>query len=357
MRIIQLIDSLEAGGAERMAVNFANGLASKADFSGLVCTRKEGLLKNQMRLEVEYLFLAKKSTFDLSALFRLKSYCVSHHVSHVQAHATSFFTAFLLRLLLPKLKIIWHDHYGLSEFLSQRRPQLLWLCSNLFDGIIAVNEPLKHWSLEHLACKKVIYLPNFVTKSGSTERQTSLAGTAEKRILCLANLRAQKNHQLLLSVAELLQKSHPDWTFHLVGQDFNDAYAAQLKQRILDVKLDQHVFLYGSRADTAAILEQATIGILTSDSEGLPLAILEYGLYGLPVVVTQVGEIPAVVTHQHEGFVVPAGSVEMVYKSLVELIENQNLRLKFGRALQAKIQLEYTEESVLNSFLNWSKLL
>lgn len=47
MRIIQLIDSLEAGGAERMAVNFANGLASKADFSGLVCTRKEGLLKNQ----------------------------------------------------------------------------------------------------------------------------------------------------------------------------------------------------------------------------------------------------------------------------------------------------------------------
>jgi glycosyltransferase involved in cell wall biosynthesis len=160
-----------------------------------------------------------------------------------------------------------------------------------------------------------------------------------------------------LTVAEMLQQSHPDWTFHLVGQDFNDAYAAQLKQRILDVKLDQHVFLYGSRADTAAIIEQATIGLLTSDSEGLPLAILEYGLYGLPVVVTQVGEIPAVVTHQSEGFVVPAGSVEMVYKSLVELIENPNLRLKFGQALQAKINQEYTQESVVNAFLNWSKLL
>jgi glycosyltransferase involved in cell wall biosynthesis len=357
MRIIQLIDSLEAGGAERMAVNFANGLASKVDFSGLVCTRKEGLLKDQLQSEVEYLFLAKKSAFDLSALFRLKSYCVSHQVTHVQAHATSFFTSFLLRLMLPKLKIIWHDHYGLSEFLSQRRPQLLWLCSYFFDGIIAVNEPLKNWSLKHLACKKVIYLPNFVSTASSTERQTSLAGLAEKRILCLANLRAQKNHQLLLTVAEMLQQSHPDWTFHLVGQDFNDAYAAQLKQRILDVKLDQHVFLYGSRADTAAIIEQATIGLLTSDSEGLPLAILEYGLYGLPVVVTQVGEIPAVVTHQSEGFVVPAGSVEMVYKSLVELIENPNLRLKFGQALQAKINQEYTQESVVNAFLNWSKLL
>ena len=357
MRIIQLIDSLEAGGAERMAVNFANGLSSKVDFSGLVCTRKEGLLNHQMLPELEYLFLAKKSALDVAALFRLRTFCVKNQVTHVQAHATSFFTAFLLRLLLPKLKIIWHDHYGLSEFLSQRRPQLLWLCSYFFDGIIAVNEPLKQWSLKHLACKKIIYLPNFVTTSGSSERQTSLAGIAEKRILCLANLRAQKNHQLLLSVAEMLQKSNPDWTFHLVGQDFNDAYSAQLKQRILDAKLDQHVFLYGSRADTAAILKQATIGILTSDSEGLPLAILEYGLYKLPVVVTQVGEIPSVVMHQQEGFVVPVGSVKMVYKSLVELIENQNLRLKFGRALQAKIQLEYTEESVLNSFLNWSKLL
>ena len=357
MRIIQLIDSLEAGGAERMAVNYANGLASKADFSGLVCTRKEGLLKAQMQSEVEYLLLSKKSAVDFTALFRLKSFCVSHQVTHVQAHATSFFTAFLLRLLLPKLKIIWHDHYGLSEFLSQRRPQLLWLCSNFFDGIIAVNEPLKQWSLKHLACKKVIYLPNFVTKSGSTERQTSLAGIAEKRILCLANLRPQKNHSLLLSVAKLVKQSHPEWTFHLVGQDFNDAYSDQLKQCILDAKLNQHIFLYGSRADTSAIIQQAEIGVLPSNSEGLPLAVLEYGLFGLPVVVTDVGEIPAVVRDQEEGFVVPVGSVECFYKSLVELIENQNLRLKFGQALQAKIRQEYTEESVLNSFLNWSKIL
>jgi glycosyltransferase involved in cell wall biosynthesis len=73
------------------------------------------------------------------------------------------------------------------------------------------------------------------------------------------------------------------------------------------------------------------------------------------VVVTQVGEIPTVVTYQHEGFVVPVGSVEMAYKSLVELIENPNLRLKFGQALQAKINQEYTQESVVNAFLNWSK--
>ena len=48
MRIVQLIDSLEAGGAERMAVNLANGLAKQVEFSGLISTRKEGLFKHTL---------------------------------------------------------------------------------------------------------------------------------------------------------------------------------------------------------------------------------------------------------------------------------------------------------------------
>jgi glycosyltransferase involved in cell wall biosynthesis len=355
MRIVQLIDSLEAGGAERMAVHYANGLAARVAFSGLVCTRKEGLLRNQLHDQVDYLFLDKKSAIDLLALFRLRSYCKQHQISHVQAHATSFFTAFLLQLLLPKLKVIWHDHYGLSEFLPQRRPQLLWLCSHFFSGIVSVNEVLKNWSQDELACSKVIYLPNFVTADTQTELISPLAGTAAKRILCLANLRPQKNHALLLNVASMLKGSHPDWTFHLVGQDFNDAYSAQIKQTIIDNALEQHVFVYGSRADTAAILQQATIGVLTSNSEGLPLAVLEYGLHALPVLVTRVGEVPSVVYDQVDGIIAEVDDATAFYKSLVELIENPNLRLKFGQALQAKINQFYTEEGVMNHFLHWTQ--
>ena len=56
MRIIQLIDSLEAGGAERMAVSYANALGKKIEFSGLVVTRKEGPLVNLLDKEVSYFF-------------------------------------------------------------------------------------------------------------------------------------------------------------------------------------------------------------------------------------------------------------------------------------------------------------
>lgn len=59
MRIVQIIDSLDAGGAERMAVNYANTLVGKIVFSGLIATRKEGVLKENLNPEVSYLFLKK----------------------------------------------------------------------------------------------------------------------------------------------------------------------------------------------------------------------------------------------------------------------------------------------------------
>ena len=74
MRILQIIDSLEAGGAERMAVNYANALVDTIEFSGLVATRKEGALLDQMNSNVSYMCLNKKGTFDLKAIFVLRKF-------------------------------------------------------------------------------------------------------------------------------------------------------------------------------------------------------------------------------------------------------------------------------------------
>ncbi len=120
MRIIQLIDSLEAGGAERMAVNYANSLVDKIEFSGLVATRKEGALLKEINPKVAYFFLNRKKKVDLQALLKLKRFVKFHKVTHIHAHSSSFFLAFLLKAILPSLKIIWHDHYGNNEYLDSR---------------------------------------------------------------------------------------------------------------------------------------------------------------------------------------------------------------------------------------------
>ena len=48
MRIVQLIDSLETGGAEKMAVSYANALSAEIPYSGLIATRKEGVLQKEI---------------------------------------------------------------------------------------------------------------------------------------------------------------------------------------------------------------------------------------------------------------------------------------------------------------------
>lgn len=353
MRIIQIIDSLEAGGAERMAVNYANALASTISFSGLVTTRKQGLLLHQIRNEVSYLYLNKKGTIDLKAVSRLRKFVIENKVEIIHAHSTSFFLAFLIKISCPTIKLIWHDHYGDSEFLSKRPSLALIMTLPFFNGIIAVNQNLKRWAEQKMHFKNVIYLPNFPSKENKVLEHTFLKGIEGKRILSLANLRVQKNHFLLLEVAKKVQLSHPEWTFHLVGKDFGDDYSRQIKNIILESNLENFVFIYDSKQDIATILEQSTIAVLTSQSEGLPVALLEYGLHGKPIVVTNVGEIPLLIQDGVNGFMVETGNVQLFYDSLVKLIENDILQYDFGKALQQTIMDNYSKPYVLKKYLDW----
>src|SRR5690606_24937021 len=129
MRILQIIDSLETGGAERMAVNYANALADIIPFSGLAATRSEGILKTDINPNVNYVFVGKKWILYISALIRLHKYCRMHEVSILHAHSSSYFFVLMLKCLTPKFKIVWHDHNGISEFLTSREAWILKIAS------------------------------------------------------------------------------------------------------------------------------------------------------------------------------------------------------------------------------------
>ncbi len=353
MRIVQIIDSLEIGGAEKMAVNYANGLSKRAEFSGLVATRAEGNLKTQLSDSVSYLFLEKKKTIDIPAVLRLKKYCKQNKVDYLQPHSSSYFTALLLKFIYPRVSIIWHDHNGLSEFISSEKSFSLKIASFFFKGIIVVNYKLKAWAEKELNCKNVIYLPNFTSIDSSIKSETTLKGETGKRILCLANLRDQKNHFFLLEVAEKLKISAPDWTFHLVGKDFEDDYANQIRALVKSKNLENNVFIYGSKNDIKNIINQSEIAILTSKSEGLPIALIEYGLSKRPVVTTKVGEIPMIIKDGINGFMVDANDVNSFHLNLSKFITNEDLRTQLGNSLYKTIIDNNSEEGVIANYLNW----
>jgi len=352
MRIVQIVDSLEIGGAERMAVNYANALSEKIAFSGLVATRKEGGLQQKVGAKVHYLFLNRRGTIDFGAILRLRNYCKKNQVQWLHPHSSSYFIALLVKLTMPKLRIVWHDHNGLSEFLHTQKWIPLKLASRFFSGIISVNYQLRDWALKTLYCKHVIYLPNFTVEENDASAPTRLKGESGKRILCLANLREQKNHFLLLEVAKKLSRSHPDWSFHLVGKDFEDDYSRKVQEIIATENLRQ-VYVYGSRNDTVNVIAQSDIAVLTSKSEGLPVSLLELGLYSKPVVMTGVGEIPTIVSDGNNGFVTEPNNVQSFYDALVQLVEDPALRMRFGNALHETIHLHHSEEAIVKQYLGW----
>jgi glycosyltransferase involved in cell wall biosynthesis len=157
----------------------------------------------------------------------------------------------------------------------------------------------------------------------------------------------------LLKVAKKLNKSNPDWTFHLVGKDFEDNYSAQLKESIIAKKLENIVFIYDSKNDIKNIINQSEIAILTSKSEGLPIALIEYGLSKKAVVSTKVGEIPFIIKDGINGFIVDVNDADLFYQKLLKFITDDDLRIKMGNSLYQTVLENNSEEGAMNNYLNW----
>ena len=146
MKVMQLIDSLELGGAERMAVSYANMLSKHIDRSYLCVTRNEGALKKTLAQDVSYHFLDRTKTLDFKAVKRAISYIQKEKIGLIHAHGTSFFFAYLIKRQYNAIKVIWHNHHGASADYGFLKTALIKNCVLSFDGVIVVNTCLLYTS-------------------------------------------------------------------------------------------------------------------------------------------------------------------------------------------------------------------
>lgn len=351
MRIVQIIDSLNSGGAERMAINYANALSKKIEFSGLIVTRTEGSLKKQIDSDVSYLLLKKKKRIDFQAIFRLRKYIVKNKIKIIHAHSSSFFIAVLVKLTLPSVKIIWHDHYGTRAKESKKENKVLIFSSIFFSSIFVVNRQLEDWNKKNMKCSRVIFIPNFANSQNNDEQITNLRGKAGKRIVFLANLKKPKNHILILKAFQILKLNDSGWSLHLIGKDYFDSYSDILKEFIKQHSLANNIHLYGEKIDVRYILSQSSIGVLASTEEGFPVTLLEYALEGLAVLSTSVGYCSSLIKNNFNGLLFnPLSEVE-AKEQLLKLISDQDLRNKFGDNFKQSVLTDYSETLVIEKLI------
>tara|TARA_R100000935_G_C2840189_1_gene170543 strand:- start:240 stop:1322 length:1083 start_codon:yes stop_codon:yes gene_type:complete len=356
MKVLQIIDSLDPGGAERMAINYANLLHKNNIESHICVTRKEGILMEEIDLKVFYVFLDKKNTFDIKAILRLRNYIEKHRIDILHAHGTSYFLGTLIKIFYPSVKLIWHDHYGNSEFLNERKTPILKFCSNFFNGVISVNTKLKVWSQQNLHCKNVIKVNNFITLNSESSIGLKLKGnTSAFKIICVANLRPQKDHENLLNAFEILASKY-NMTLHLIGNDPHTTYSKKLLEKINKTSFKDKIFYYGSQKNVQEFLVQCDLGVLSSISEGLPLAVLEYGVSGLAVISTNVGQCEEVI--MGNGKLVSPRDSNMLAKEILFYYENEHERILDSKKLKSHILSNFSEKLIGSEIIGfYSKVI
>lgn len=330
--ILHLVDTLEPGGTERVAVHLVNHLSRERFRPFLGTTRREGALASEVLPDVGRLSLNRSRTLDLGALRRLIRFVRENGISIVHAHSSSLFLA----VLLPGARIVWHDHFGrLGE--EERRAWLWGLPARRAAAVVAVSEELARWSREHLGVDAV-YLPNFIPEVAAGP-VPDLPGTPGSRVVCVANLRAQKDHLTLLRAMARVPGAH----LLLAGADVEPEYAARVREEA--AALGDRVAFLGSRPDVPDLLRACDVGVLASASEGFPLSLLEYGRAGLAAVATRVGQCPEVL--KGAGILVPPGDPGALADALLALLGDPARRRDLGERLGRSVRERYSSSAVM----------
>lgn len=112
---------------------------------------------------------------------------------------------------------------------------------------------------------------------------TCKASPSSKRIVTVGRLHPQKNHELLIRSFALFLKNHPDYTLHIYGR--GDFYGV-INDYIKSLSLEGKVFLEGFEIDVHKAIADAAMFVMSSDHEGMPNALLEAMMMGLPCITT-----------------------------------------------------------------------
>ena len=259
-------------------------------------------------------------------------------VLHVHTASRASFwrkSCFIIPAIWTRKPVIFHLHG--AEFLQfywtecgpLRRRIIRYILDRCAEIIVLSNtwrrdisEVTRHPNIT------VIYNP-----SRDWEQRVYKESRAGKRVLFLGRLGRRKGVYDLLEAFTLVLWQFPDAELICAG----DGEVKEVRDLLRQQGLEDHVTLPGWVGDElkAELLAAASVYVLPSYAEGLPMSILEAMSAGLPVVATPVGGIPEAITDGKEGCLVPVGDVQQLADALCRLLGDDALRESMGS--QARI--------------------
>jgi glycosyltransferase involved in cell wall biosynthesis len=317
MRIAELVNNLEIGGAERMVVDLARGLKVRGHEVTIFCLRAAGpLLEPALNGGIEVIALNKRSALSVHAVTSMARSLRERRIDVVLTHnplVHHYGTAAARIARVPAVVNTFHGPGNLAGFgKTQAIFDITCLAS---DRVVACCEAVgAHLRrVTTVAKRQLAVIPNgiplekFTSISPSRQRKGTVFGA-------VGRLAAVKDHGTLLRAFALAAESLPDITLELLG---DGPLMGALKANAQGLGIRDKVVFHGATLDVAAFLAHIDVFAVTSLSEGLPLTLIEAMAAGLPVVATAVGAIPEIVSEAGNGWLCNPGEPDELAQALL----------------------------------------
>ncbi|WP_343763099.1 glycosyltransferase [Gangjinia marincola] len=318
MKILQVIDDLSVGGAERVLVDLSNLLNYHNEDVHILCISNYGALKDLLHKNIEVTLLERKSKIDPHAIRKVIRLLNQYDIIHVHMRHTYRYVAIIAKLSGNFSKLVFHDHYGkididknipfgLDSFLKPRK-------------YIGVSKSLTNWATKHLRIPKqsIFLLPNTIFPDNTFK---NIKGTDFVQV---GNIKRVKNQLFSLSLIKRLEK-----TITFYGKVVEPEYFDELQDYVQRHNLNDNVIFIHDEVNIQRILPNYSFGLQTAHSESGPLVLIEYMSKGIPFLSNYTGEVATLLNKVDQRFIIDNFDLDQWQKRIEKIqAENTSATLK-----------------------------
>jgi glycosyltransferase involved in cell wall biosynthesis len=336
IKVLFIIDSLPLGGAENQIVTLATALRNDRYSIHVCCLRSEGVQADTLKKRgISVVHLGMRLRYWPIAVYKLYRLITKLKPSIVHTHLYQAGIWGRLAAKLAGVPIILSTEHS-NVFPSHRIKFLEQFANHFTDKTIVVSETIRQWLIQSqgILPENIIFIPNAVDveqfnvlKSRDQFNIQLARDTTTIIIGTVARLVKAKRLDYLLEAAKLVWAEAPQARFLIIG---DGPLHEELEEMAKRLDLTQCVRFLGNRRDIPELLAGLDLFILSSEREGIPVAMLEAMAASIPVVATCVGGIPQVIQNGKNGVLVPPHDPLALANAIIALCKNSSAREAIG---------------------------
>lgn len=349
MKILHTEASCGWGGQEIRILEESRGLIERGHEVVVACPPHARMTTEAARFGVPVVGLPIEFK-TIAGFLDVRRYLLANHFDVVNTHssADSWLAALACATLASPPAIVRTRHIS-APVASNRFNRWLYRQS---QRIVTTGESLRCHLLDRLTLDpaRVVSVPTgidtqrFAPADKSAAKKTLGLDPTHTHIGIVATLRSWKGHLFLLDA--FAQLSHPDLRLLIIGEG---PMQGPIKEKIAALGITDRVTLAGQRTDPEHWLQAMDVFCLPSyANEGVPQAILQAMLCGLPIVTTPVGAILEAVRDGESALVVAPKDAAALATAIHKLLDDPALAAQLGAAARRTASADFSRETMLD---------